>query len=288
MITYATTTHKPALKALWEICFEDSEKFINFYFDCIYQNENSLIFLDEKNIPIAFLQIIPYQLKLGKTVYNAGYISGAMTHPEHRKKGYMRQLMNVAFSEMKKLNYTFTFLIPQEERLFDFYTKLGYEKAFPKSTIEIDQAIDNEVNSRNVEIFDELNKIPIEKLYSLYSLFLNGKTNAILKTQEQFIYFLEDLFSDEGCAFCIEDSAFAFAVPSSNRTIIKEFFCIQESVKYSLLRVVQKTFKQNKLLLPNVFGQSCQEQLYGMIKVLIPSNIPSKIDEDIYMGMMLD
>ncbi len=134
MISYSTEILKPKLMELWKYCFNDSDRFIQFYFDNIYQNQSSLVFLNEnQDSPLAFLQIIPYQIKTGQHIYTAGYISGAMTHPEYRKKGYMHKLLTVAFDEMKKKGYDYTFLIPQKKELIDMYAKYGFHLSEPNS-----------------------------------------------------------------------------------------------------------------------------------------------------------
>jgi predicted acetyltransferase len=288
MIAHSIEAYKPELKQMWKLCFEDSDEFIRFYFDKIYRNQESLVLLDKDHkIPLAFLQIIPYQIKIGKNIYEAGYISGAMTHPECRKKGYMQQLLNAAFSEMKKRNYTFTFLIPQEDWLFDFYVKSGYEKAFPKSRTEIDLTSDNKINFQSVKTFNDLSKIPTGKLYHLYSGFLMQKTNVVLKTQAQFALMLEDLFLDKGCVFYTENEGIALAAPFGDKIIIKEMFCSNEIAKQTLLNKVKTFFNSNQIILINNSSNK-NEYFYGMIKLLIPSDLQEKIPEDVYMNMMLD
>ena len=132
MITHSIEAYKPELKKLWKLCFNDSDRFIQFYFDNIYQNQNSLVFLNENHdFPVAFLQIIPYQIKIGQNLYNAGYISGAMTHPEYRHKGYMHKLLTASFEEMRKKGYDYTFLIPQKKELIAMYAKYGFRLSEP-------------------------------------------------------------------------------------------------------------------------------------------------------------
>ena len=287
MIIYATTIHKPALKSLWKTCFEDSNEFIEFYFDCIYQDENSLIFLDENNIPIAFLQIIPYQLKLGTKIYDAGYISGAMTHPKHRKKGYMQQLLEVTFVHMKKLNYAFTFLIPEENWLFDFYAKYGYTKAFPKSINTIDLKLTDKLIYQDVNVYQDINNIPIKAIYSLYTQLQNRKINIVTKTQMQFKYILQDLFISKGCIFYLKDKGIAFVVLEKNNLLIKELLYTEENVKLSLLNAIKATFNLDKAIILNEPVEK-NMHFYGMIKILNPFVFQETLPVDIYMNMMLD
>jgi predicted acetyltransferase len=164
MITPSNETYKPCLKQMWNHCFpQDSNEFIDFYFDKVYKNDESLVYV-ENNKPVAFLQMIPYSLKIGAKIYSAAYISGAMTHPDFQKRGYMGQLLKASFEAMKENGYDYTFLIPQEEWLFGFYEKFGYRRFV----------------SPALKVFQDF------KSYTEHAQFLATLPNAVLKSGEQF------------------------------------------------------------------------------------------------------
>ncbi|GHU62867.1 hypothetical protein FACS1894123_04560 [Bacteroidia bacterium] len=164
MISYSNETLVPHLKQMWNQCFpQDSDGFINFYFDKVYKNGESLVYVED-NEPVAFLQMIPYSLKIGATIYSAGYISGAMTHPDFRKKGYMGQLLNVSFEMMKENGFDYTFLIPQEEWLVGYYGKFGYQR-FVSPALDV---------LKDFKAYDE------------HARFLDTLPNAVLKSEAQF------------------------------------------------------------------------------------------------------
>ena len=133
MIIYSIETFIPKLKEMWKLCFGDSDEFIQFYFDEIYRDDNTLVLVSTDGSPVASLQILPYQIKMGNRIYNAGYLSGIMTHPEHRRKGYMDKLLQIAFDEMMKKGYDYTFLIPQKKEWIDMYAKYGFRLCEPSS-----------------------------------------------------------------------------------------------------------------------------------------------------------
>jgi len=286
MIIYSTKELKPKLIEMWKLCFEDSDEFVQFYFDKVYQDNNTLVLLADNSIPVASLQILPYQIKIGEKIYNAGYISGAMTHPEHRKKGYMAQLLKAAAKQMKKQGFIFSFLIPQEEWLFDFYVKYGYEKAFPMTTENVNPA-NIHAESERVEVYADFENLPLEQIYHLYSGFLTQKENVVLKTKEQFCFILEDLFIDEGYIFYLKENGIAFVVEDedeSNAIFIKEILYTSNNCKQFLLSVIGKFFQTNKLTIENT-QPSENSNLYGMIKVLDKS-YAKIIPENIYMNTM--
>ena len=127
MIRYGLAKDKDTLMRLWKYCFpKDSERFVRFYFDNVYANKETLLFEENETI-VSSLQIIPYQIKTSDNLYRAGYISGAMTHPDYREKGFMKKLLLAAFKEMIKKKFDFSFLIPQEKGLIKMYEKFGYK-----------------------------------------------------------------------------------------------------------------------------------------------------------------
>jgi predicted acetyltransferase len=179
MIRFGENKDKDSLKEMWKLCFPlDTDQFIDFYFDKVYKNEETLVFI-ENDKPIASLQMIPYQLKIGTTVSLAGYISGAMTHPAFRKKGYMSQLLPIAFDAMKEKGYDYTFLIPQEEWLFGFYEKFGYQTFVSPPLKELK-------DFKNIQSYTE------------HARFLATMSNAVLKSEEQFANILADFSAEEG------------------------------------------------------------------------------------------
>jgi predicted acetyltransferase len=100
------------------------------YFEKVYADDEILVYV-LNDCPVASLQMIPYQIKITNNLYRGGYISGAMTHPNHRKKGYMDKLMQTSFDEMLKNNYDYAFLIPQNRGLVEMYAKYGFRLCQP-------------------------------------------------------------------------------------------------------------------------------------------------------------
>ena len=70
---------------LWRLCFEDTEEFIRFYFSKKYKEENTLVYWDKQGDVIAALQMPLYPITFAGTLVQAGYISGACTHPLARE-----------------------------------------------------------------------------------------------------------------------------------------------------------------------------------------------------------
>ncbi len=280
-IQYARSEHRPVLMDLWRRCFSDKEEFVRFYFNRIHREEETLVLI-ENNVIIASLQMIPYSIKLGNDILPAGYISGAMTHPDYRRRGYMEQLLYFALGVMIKKGYRLTFLIPQEEWLFDYYSRYGYQKAFPVNYRLI--SISKRVRPRGITVLSSLQEADTDALYSTYHSFLSQKENVVLKSREQFSCMLEDLFLDQGKVFCCEDGI-AFAVPENDRQVrMKETLWGNPKARMKLLFAVFR-YNYGKEVIEPIPEKGYYYHFSGMVRPLDETiNFP----ENSYMSMMLD
>ena len=289
MIKQGEDKYKEALISMWKLCFpSDTDEFIRFYFDKIYKQDETLVFI-ENNSPVASLQMIPYPVKIGQTIHSGGYISGAMTHPDFRRKGYMEKLLNASFSEMQKKGYYYSFLIPQESWLFDFYLKFGYEKAFPCFSDTV-VAIPNEkidsiyLRDKKVRIYRSLDEVDLNDFYIIYSRFLIEKPNVILKTKDQLQSILSVFFYDGGYLLA-NDWGFAFIFLREEKVFIKEFYYDDEEIYREFLLFIGKIEPDKKIVIQNN-SRTPFLRYKGMIKNLADNN--NLLPKDIYMSMMLD
>ena len=146
-------TVKEQVKALWRICFQDSEEFIDLYFRLRYKNEVNAVIQNGDKV-VSALQMLPYPMTFcGKTVQTS-YISGACTHPDFRSKGVMRELLSQSFVRMLRNEVHFSTLIPAEPWLFDYYAHMGYDSVFKYSTktIALPEIIPSPSKDINIEI----------------------------------------------------------------------------------------------------------------------------------------
>ncbi|MDR0427248.1 MAG: GNAT family N-acetyltransferase [Dysgonamonadaceae bacterium] len=287
MIRKGEDKYKEPLMSLWKRCFpSDTEAFIRFYFEKVYKDSETLLFINENQL-VASLQMIPYPVKTGNSIGMAGYIYGAMTHPDFRKRGYMEKLLEFSFLEMKKNAYDYTFLIPQEDWLFGVYEKYGYTKAFPTSkdkTVEAPEQLSCLPRDKEIRVYKTPAEINLDDAYLVYYRFLTEKQNVILKTKNQFEHILEDLFCEKGHLLA-NDRGIAFVVFQREKAILKEFFYQDEETKQKFLYTTGKTYPGKEIVVQNSPGESFS-CFKGMIKSLTGNNAPPVTD--IYMSMMLD
>ncbi|MDR2621062.1 MAG: GNAT family N-acetyltransferase [Dysgonamonadaceae bacterium] len=278
MISFGKEKYIPALKELWKLCFpEDSNAFVNFYFNEVYKNDETLIYL-ENGKPAAALQMIPYSLKNGEDIFHAGYISGAMTHPDFQRRRFMRELLLFSFDIMRKRNFDYTFLIPQEKWLFDFYGKFGY-KITEGSYKEDVHHCKTEIQNNPVDYHSISDTAAI---YQIYHRFLSRIPQVVLKTEDQFKQILRDFFDEDGVLFA-DEQGIAFTFQEEDQIVIKEFFYQSHKVRDLFLEVICNYYSQEEVLIFSSFDDLTG--IKGMIK---------RLDEEkpeisgLYISMMLE
>lgn len=86
----ATNADRAGIRALWKLCFGDTEPFMDWFFSERYFPEYSACLLEDGAVMSA-MQGCPMHIRLrGETVL-ALMLAGVSTHPERGGRGYMRQ-----------------------------------------------------------------------------------------------------------------------------------------------------------------------------------------------------
>ena len=120
---------KEQVRKLWQLCFNDSEAFIDLYFRLRYSNDVNIAISSGDEV-IAALQLLSYPMTCDGEVVPTAYVSGACTHPDYRNRGVMRELLSQAFARMDRSGVVLSTLIPAEPWLFDYYARSGYASLF--------------------------------------------------------------------------------------------------------------------------------------------------------------
>ncbi len=111
------TSDKNQIINLWKNVFGDDEDYIKFFLNGCKNKLCLGYFVDNELVSMIFLIDCKYGSYIGKYVY------AVATDKKYRNKGYASLLIN----EAKKNMNDFLWLIPAEESLFDYYSKLGFK-----------------------------------------------------------------------------------------------------------------------------------------------------------------
>lgn len=174
---------------LYEQVFEDGPAFIEYFF------KNELVttqilggFLDNNLVSIMFLR--KKNLLLDSVNLKGCYIYGVATDPEHRGKGYMRELMNQAIEYSRAKMYDIIYLIPVDENIyknFGFVTaRKGMKKEIPSRSELLVAEVYNDnqnFNIQKVQIDEEAVFLEMER----FILTLNNDSMLTLKRDSEYL-----------------------------------------------------------------------------------------------------
>ena len=136
-MTQTRRTKSEEARRLWQLCFGDSDEFLDRYFDRLYREEDVLLAEDE-GTAIGHLQFPQLVLSLGEETLPAGYVVAVCTHPDYRGKGIMRPLLQEALRREKARGDVVSVLLPAEDWLYRYYTSVGgYAPVVNWSTISL-------------------------------------------------------------------------------------------------------------------------------------------------------
>lgn len=136
MIQFADDRTKQQVWDMWKTVFGDPDEYMEVYFGHKYRNEQTLLYM-EGGKAVASLQMLPYQFTFCDTEIPVIYLSGVATLPEARKRGYAGQLVIRSLEIAREKDVTLILLVPQEERLLQFYDKFGFAKTFDAGADEL-------------------------------------------------------------------------------------------------------------------------------------------------------
>lgn len=224
---------------LWRLCFEDTEEFIRFYFNRKYKDENTLVCRDKQGNIVAALQMPLYLVTFAGTLVQAGYISGACTHPLARARGIMAELLREAFGVMRKRGIPLSVLIPADDWLYGYYGKMGYATVFdfsPEQYVVSDHFLPGHFQVEAVR--DEA--LVTDDLFLYFERAMLQRACCVQHDREDFNMIVEDLRISGGAlivAYAGEKHivGMAFAEPRGNHVLVKDWLFDTEDVKQALL-----------------------------------------------------
>lgn len=258
---------KEQVKALWKLCFNDSEDFIEMYFRLRYKNEVNVAIQSGDEV-ISALQMLPYPMTFCGETVQTSYISGACTHPDFRSKGVMRELLSQSFARMLRNGIHFSTLIPAEPWLFDYYKRMGYASVFQYSVKEI--TLPEFIPSKEITV--DVVSEPQDEVYSYLNKKLSERPCCIQHTLEDFQVIMADLAISGGNLFVAkranEIKGIVIIYKGESRIIINELLAEDKDIEFSLLYAVKKLTGCNhmtQLLPPN---EELPQQSLGMARII--------------------
>lgn len=258
---------KEKVKALWKLCFDDTEEFIEMYFTLRYKNERNVA-IESGDEVISALQMLPYPMSFCNTMIDTSYISGACTHPDFRSKGAMRQLLSQAFARMLQNGVYISTLIPAERWLFDYYARMGYAPVFHYSSKEF--ILPEFIPSKEI-VVETLSEYQ-EEVYSYLNRKLSERPCCIQHTEEDFRVIMTDLAVSNGVLFVarLQDkiNGAAIAYKAKDKVIINELLADCKDAEHSLLYHIRQHLGSSNMIQLMPPDNQYPQQALGMARII--------------------
>jgi len=129
LVAQAFSSEEEPYSQLYEYMFKIAPN------DPTYRPENVRIVEVEGQV-ISHVSIVDRIIRVGGAALRMGGISGVTTHSAHRRRGYMRALMEDCLAYMERQGYDISLL----EGIPDFYHRFGYVSVMPAYTLRIPAA----------------------------------------------------------------------------------------------------------------------------------------------------
>ncbi|WP_307997199.1 GNAT family N-acetyltransferase [uncultured Bacteroides sp.] len=258
---------KEQVKALWKLCFEDSEEFVEMYFKLRYKNEVNVAIQSGDEV-ISALQMLPYPMTFCGEMVQTSYISGACTHPDFRSKGVMRELLSQSFARMLRNGIQFSTLIPAEPWLFDYYKRMGYATVFQYSVKEM--TLPEFIPSKEIAV-NVVSK-PQDEVYSYLNKKLSERPCCIQHSAEDFQVIMADLPISGGNLFVARQAneirGIAIIYKRENCIIINELLAEDKDTEYSLLFAIKQYTGCNHIIQLLPPDKELPQHSLGMARII--------------------
>ena len=258
---------KEQVKALWKLCFEDSEEFVEMYFKLRYKNEVNVAIQSGDEV-ISALQMLPYPMTFCGETVQTSYISGACTHPDFRSKGVMRELLSQSFAQMLRNGIQFSTLIPAEPSLFDYYKRMGYATVFQYSVKEM--TLPEFIPSKEIAV-NVVSK-PQDEVYSYLNKKLSERPCCIQHSAEDFQVIMADLPISGGNLFVARQAneirGIAIIYKGENCIIINELLAEDKDTEYSLLFAIKQYTGCNHIIQLLPPDKELPQHSLGMARII--------------------
>ncbi len=201
MISCGKYDYIEQLKSLWQKTFGDSTAYINSFFDNMYRDENTLVYIEDKTI-VSVLYIIEYEIPLETDKIKIAYLYALTTEPAFRGRGIMSRLIEKSFEIGIKRDYKLCVLIPSEASLFDYYRRFGFKECFSRTTITKHLSEIRRTASGEKELL--LKKADCNKIWNAYIKSPFFGPECVVLSRQQNCFFIKELEREGGQAFLFD------------------------------------------------------------------------------------
>ena len=268
-------TLKQSTRQLWRTCFDDTDAFVDLYFEWRYSDDINQVMETDGQV-VAALQAVPYGMTFGAgREVPVAYISGACTHPDYRCRGWMRRLLTQTHRHLYEQQKLFSTLIPAHDGLKGYYARSGYAVCFYRDvkTIVInsyEQPVDNYSSLLSISDLSLVENVD-NAVYSFFHEQLLRRPCTVLHTADDLQLILRDLALSGGRCLRIDAQGclvgLAFCVPGEgDEWVVKELVGTDTCPPDVVLQQVGRVCRAGKVT--GCLPPSVAPREWGMARVI--------------------
>jgi predicted acetyltransferase len=164
-ISIASSKDTNQIKEIWKYCFKDPVNYVDFYFNNVFNPENTIVAKINENV-IASMQLNPYTLNFKGDILDTVYIVGVSTTPQYRGHGVMSKMFDFAFEYLYKKGLPLAILTAEQPSL---YQNFGFRhiSSLKKYILPIENIIKYKTKL-DIAIAKSSDYVNISKVYNSY------------------------------------------------------------------------------------------------------------------------
>ncbi|MEA4966549.1 MAG: GNAT family N-acetyltransferase [Candidatus Metalachnospira sp.] len=191
-----TMEDKPYLRALWQMCFEDSDSFLEYYFEKRFCPEYTVCTIENDELVNAMYSF-PVNMYIRGEIVPAAMLAGFSTDERYRGKGYMSGAFKLLINNLAKSGIAVAPHTPvNHESYFKLENYTATDTKFITGIAEKPKKIPVGVNFGRMS--------DVGKLYPAYMDFAVKYSGMLARSMYDFKLKIYDLISDGG-EFIIAD-----------------------------------------------------------------------------------
>ena len=199
-IRYAKPIDKEQVVSVWNYCFEDGEDFVKYYFENVY-DENNTIIVEENDEVLSALQLNKYTIDLRDNKYDVSYVVGVSSKPEVRGLGYMKHLMAYTLEELYKNGEIVSLLMAIDYRL---YKRYGFDHCYDQ--IQYNLRTDELLGFRLSSKLRKATFEDAETLSRIYTKAMESLNGYAVRDEAYFNRFIKEVSSESGYIYIDEEN----------------------------------------------------------------------------------
>ncbi|MCJ7855945.1 GNAT family N-acetyltransferase [Lachnospiraceae bacterium NSJ-143] len=167
----ARISDKEQFRALWDISFNDSREFSDWFFDKRFVPDYCALIEEEDGFISSEVQSLPVFLKVRGAVIPSAIMVGACTHPDFKRRGYMKELYTYYMNMISGLGVV---LCPHTPAVLRTYYYVGHYPVSDTAFIEAEESKGAEITEDAVQLELAENMSAVYKCYQLASRRFSG------------------------------------------------------------------------------------------------------------------